>query len=337
MRPHYVDWAITTRCNLKCEHCIAIFQRELPFERACELAEEIVALDPEWLILEGGEPLMRERLQELLHRMNPLDVYLITNGMMFNERWIKTLKGTDVKLIFSMDGSTKPVYEETKKNASFDKFVHAIELASREGLFHGITVVLSKKNLHQIDEFIEFVRQRRGEFITFIPLKPFGNGGSQKKYYETYALSDEGHARALLNMYKNTRSNSVKIYYDEPFLWAFAEREGFKIPGGRSGITIPDVKGCAWGSSLYIRPDGRILPCMFSPDELALSKYPEENLDEAWEKVSSSNLMRAFKSRENRLGPCAMCKYFDSCHGCPSRIYRLYGDFSGSDPACPLQ
>ena len=308
----------------------------MPLEKACELAEEIAALDPGWVIVEGGEPLMREELREILRRMRGLDLFVITNGLLVNEKWVGNLKEIGAKLILSMDGSTKSVYEGTKKNADFGRFVRAIELASRGGLFNGITVVLSKKNLHQIEEFVGFVERHDGEFVTFIPLKPFGNGESQKKYYESHGLSRDEQALALRRMYENASDTSVKIYYDEPFLWAFAEREGIRIPGERSGITIPDLKGCAWGNTLYIRPDGGILPCMFSPDEFTLSTYPEDDLGTAWEKASKSELVEEFKSREKRVGPCAGCESFDSCHGCPSRIYRLYGGFSNSDPACPL-
>lgn len=336
METRYIDWAITANCNLRCEHCITRFQSELPFRSALKLAEEIVSLNPGWVIVEGGEPLMREGLRELLKEMKSLDIYLVTNGLLLNERWAKDLKETDVKIIFSMDGSTAQVYEGTKEGASFKQFVHAVELASREGLFHGITVVLSKRNLHQVEKFIEFVARRDGKFITFIPLQPSGNGGAQEEYYKTYALSSDEHARVLPLVYEKAMGCRVQIYYDEPFLWAFAEREGIEIPKERSGITIPDLKGCACGTSLYIQPDGKILPCMFSPEALAVSKYPEESLERGWEKMRNSELIERFKLRGCRQGPCARCKCFDACYGCLSRIFRLYGDISKSDPACPL-
>ena len=336
MELHYVDWAITARCNLRCEHCITGFQEELPFGSACKLAEEIVELDPGWVIVEGGEPLMRKGLREILEKMKPLDLYLITNGMLLTERWIRVLKEIDVKIIFSVDGSTKHVYEDTKKGASFERLVHAIELASSGGLFHGITVVLSKKNIHQIEEFIKFVAQHDGKFITFIPLQPLGDGGFQEKYYETNALSSEEHAHALLDSYEKAKEYPVQVYYDEPFLWAFAERKNIEIPKERSGITIPDLEGCGCGTSLYVQPGGEILPCMFCPEAILVSKYPEESLEQGWERVRNSKLIKTFKSREHRRGSCSRCGYFDRCYGCFSRIYRLYGDISESDPVCPL-
>jgi len=56
---------------------------ELSTERARRLIAEIAELKPGWLIIEGGEPLLREDIFELLALMQQkqLEVHLITNGM----------------------------------------------------------------------------------------------------------------------------------------------------------------------------------------------------------------------------------------------------------------
>lgn len=336
MKPYYIDWAVTARCDLRCEHCTSKSQVELPLECSCELAEEIVGLDPEWVIVEGGEPLMREGLLEILKKMESLDVYFITNGMGLSEGWVEALGSIGAKIIFPMDGFTKSVYEGVKRGASFERLIRSVELASSGGLFHGITVVLSRKNLHQIGELIEFVAGHGGKFVTLIPLQPFGGGALQKNYYETYALTGREHARALQGAYEKARQHQISVYYDEPFLWAFAEQDGMEIPHGRSGITIPELKGCGCGACLYIEPDGKILPCMFSPRTLAISEYPEQSLERAWEMVQDSEFIKMFKSREHRRGACASCEHFEICYGCLARICKLCGNPLESDSACPL-
>ena len=58
---------------------------ELSTERAKKLIAEIAELKPGWIIVEGGEPLLREDLFELLALMqqNQPEVHLITNGILF--------------------------------------------------------------------------------------------------------------------------------------------------------------------------------------------------------------------------------------------------------------
>ena len=60
--PIYVDWAITSVCNLNCRHCVGMEQGELSSEEATKIASDIIGLSPKWVILEGGEPLLRNDL-----------------------------------------------------------------------------------------------------------------------------------------------------------------------------------------------------------------------------------------------------------------------------------
>ncbi len=328
MRPHFVDWAITSRCNLRCPHCLTE-EGELPSPSLLRLAEEVVRLRPDWVILEGGEPLLREELPQLLQRMEGLELYLITNGSLLDGSLCRELARRGVRVILSMDGVGRETYEGTKTGASFSVFRRAVEAARREGIFHGVTVVLSKRNLQQLEEMVEFVRREGGRFITFIPLHP---KSGEDPYYRAYGLSPSDHLQALRRIYG--RDWGVEVYYDAPFLWAFAEREGISLPWGRSGITIPEVRGCACGTTLYIAPNGRVLPCMFFPPSL----FPVlgGDLEEAWRGVRDSELIRAFKSRERREPPCSPCPHFSHCFGCLARVMRLRGGPSASDPECPF-
>ncbi|MFC1940954.1 radical SAM protein [Chloroflexota bacterium] len=111
--PLLVDWAITPKCNLICRHCRGMTGGELSTERARKLITEIAELEPGWVIVEGGEPLLREDLFELLAlmRQEQLGVHLITNGMLLSPRIFTTLKRLGVEVMISIDGATPATYE----------------------------------------------------------------------------------------------------------------------------------------------------------------------------------------------------------------------------------
>ena len=111
--PYFIDWAITPRCNLSCRHCRGFSEVELSTERARKLVAEIAELKPGWVIVEGGEPLLRQDLFDLLElmRQRQLDVHLITNGMLLNPRVIAALKQLGVRVMISIDGATQATYE----------------------------------------------------------------------------------------------------------------------------------------------------------------------------------------------------------------------------------
>ncbi len=63
--PMYVDWAITSACNLKCRHCVGMEKGELTHGEAVKIAQDIMGLSPRWVILEGGEPLLRQDIHQI--------------------------------------------------------------------------------------------------------------------------------------------------------------------------------------------------------------------------------------------------------------------------------
>ena len=106
--PHFIDWAITSKCNLSCRHCRGISKGELTTDKAIGVISEITELQPEWVIIEGGEPLLRSDLFDLLNliRRNNIDVYLITNGTLITPQIVSSLKSLKIKLMISIDGAT---------------------------------------------------------------------------------------------------------------------------------------------------------------------------------------------------------------------------------------
>src|SRR5688500_10922471 len=72
--PHVVAWNLTKRCNLECAHCYLsagpseTATDELSTDECFRIAGEILAVNPAPLfILSGGEPLLRNDLEQIAH------------------------------------------------------------------------------------------------------------------------------------------------------------------------------------------------------------------------------------------------------------------------------
>lgn len=332
----YVDWAITNICNLNCRHCTGMSQDELDHEEAIGVAEDIIRLSPRWVIIEGGEPLMRQDLEEIGKRIKDdgIEVYVITNGNAFTPERFRSLKSFSPNVIFSFDGSEANLYEWTKSGADFGTAMNWAERCSEEDLFHGITTVVSKLNFDHLEDFIVLTEDLGGESVTFIPLKPFGEDDLSREYYHRYSLNPQEHERAVERIYNY--DTDLDIFYDEPFLWNLISEHNFSLSENSRGITIPDVEGCAASYSLYIRADGDVRPCMFSPEELSFGNASREPLQRIWRRMSRSRTLGAWQNQSLRDGACGECPRFESCRGCLARTMRLVGNKTGSDPCCPL-
>jgi len=334
--PVYVDWAITSACNLNCRHCVGMEEGEISHDEAIKIAKDIIGLTPRWVILEGGEPLLRDDLHQVggMFRKEGIDVFVITNGNTFSQDKLPELVSFSPKILFSIDGADAAIYEYTKRGAKFDVAKEWAAQCAALGIFHGITTVLSKLNLGQVRELIQLTESLGGKKIIFLPLKPFEKDKFSSRYYRQYALTPKEQEEAIRKIY--SYGSNLDIFYDEPFLWNLSSKHGFPLSNADSGITIPEVKGCAASYSLYIQTDGSVRPCMFSPKEFTFGNATEEPLEDIWWRMKQSELLTKWADQGARKGACGKCPQFESCRGCLARTTKLLGDTLETDPSCPL-
>jgi radical SAM protein with 4Fe4S-binding SPASM domain len=269
-----------------------------------------------------------------MFRKTSIDVFVITNGNAFTQDKLHELASFTPKVLFGIDGADATVYEYTKIGAKFETAKEWASKCAAPGIFHGITTVLSKLNLGQIGEFIRLTEDLGGKRIIFIPLKPFGEDEISRTYYQQNALTPQQQEQAVKEIY--SCETKLDIFYDEPFLWNLTAKHGLSLSKSDSGITIPEVQGCAASHSLYIQSDGSVRPCMFSPEELTFGNAAKEPLEDVWLRMSQSDILTSWADQRKRKGACAECQQFESCRGCLSRTTRLMGDPLKSDPNCPF-
>jgi len=334
--PMYVDWAITSACNLNCRHCIGMEEGELTHDEAIKIANDIIGLSPRWVILEGGEPLLRNDLHQIggMFKKGGTDVFVITNGNAFSQDRLQKLASFSPKVLFSIDGADAAVYEYTKRGAKFEVAKEWAAQCAALGIFHGITTVLSRLNLGQVRELIQLTEDLGGQRIIFLPLKPFGEDEVSRGYYQQYALTPKEQEEVVKEIY--SYGSNLDIFYDEPFLWNLSAKHGFPLSKADSGITIPEIKGCAASYSLYIQTSGSVRPCMFSFEELTFGNAAQEPLEDIWLRMRQSEVLTRWADQSMRKGACGKCQQFESCRGCLARTTKLLGDALETDPCCPF-
>jgi len=330
--PHFVDWAITAKCNLDCRHCRGFSEGGLSTERARKLVAEIAELKPGWVIVEGGEPLLREDLFELLElmRQKELEAHLITNGMRLSPQIITALKQLGVRVMISIDGATRATYEAIRKGANFDRVVQAARYCVQKGLLEAINFTLLKRNYTEIPGVFELAASIGVQRITFIGLKPCQS-------YTEELLSPQEYEEAIKLACRAAHKVGVEFFFDEPFFWATVRELGFpaRVPAVNTGILASSTSACIFGEYLFIETNGDVKPCSFAL--MALGNVNERPLGEIWHEALASPFLAQLKDQKSRTGYCRSCQYWADCKGCRSRAYVLTGDWFAADPVCPLR
>ena len=329
--PYFVDWAITPRCNLSCRHCRGFPEGEVTTERARKLITEIAELKPGWVIIEGGEPLLRGDIFELLGLMRErqLTVHLITKGMLLTPQIVATLKRLGVKVMVSIDGATPETYEAVRGGAKFERVVASAREYAREGLLQAINITLLKTNYSEIPGFLEMAVRIGVKKVTLIGLKPCQN-------YRDKLLTPEEYGEAIRLTCQAAEKTGVEFFFDEPFFWPTVREGGLmaKMPAVNTGILESSTSACIFGEYMFIETDGGVKPCSFSP--MVVGNVNEKSLVRIWEDMLASPLLHQIKDPKARTGACLDCRYLEECKGCRSRTFALTGDWFTSDAVCPL-
>ena len=82
---------LTFACNFRCIHCYCVEEaprRELSLEEIRGLVDQVVDEGCLWMLLTGGEPLLRRDFEDIYNycRQKGLITTLFTNGSLVNER-----------------------------------------------------------------------------------------------------------------------------------------------------------------------------------------------------------------------------------------------------------
>lgn len=334
--PYFIDWAITSKCNLKCVHCPGTMGDDLTTDEAGALIDDISSLAPGWVILEGGETFLRDDIFELIGLMKArgLDVHTITNGLLLDGGMIEELARLKVKVLFSIDGADKRTYEQTKAGARWETMLENARLANRAGVLHGVTAVFSRANKDQLGALVRLTESLGAKALVIIGIEPF----TPWEEFSAIAPGPEEYLAAIEEVASLMRTSGVQIFFDEPFWGALVRENGWGSgwPSGKSGIVVSERQGCIFGEYIYIQTNGDVRPCMFSPRSLTFGNVRRKPLPEIWREMQESRLLQDIRKASLRKGPCASCKRFDECRGCASRIFAYGGDYFLSDPACPL-
>jgi cyclic pyranopterin phosphate synthase len=209
------------------------------------------------LKLSGGEPLLRNDLEEILVSLPPLkDVSLTTNGVLLKER-AKSLKAAGLNRVnISVDSLNEGNYRHiTKCKAGiFQKVMDGIHAAVDAGLTPvKLNMVLLKDvNEYEVEEMLSFTREFHGDVILqLIQLMDFRDVAC---YH--------------VDMDEIERELELKAGYVQ--VRELHRRKKYLIDGAEVEFVRPvdNTEFCANCNRLRVTADGKLRPCLLVNDNL---------------------------------------------------------------------
>jgi radical SAM protein with 4Fe4S-binding SPASM domain len=317
-------WNVTSKCNFKCKHCYVPppDQRDLSFDEAKDLLNQLAELGAEELHLSGGEPLERGDLFDIIREATDIGFHVdtITNGWHVNRESARKFRESGVAHVsVSTDGIGKTHDDFRNKPGSFERCVEAVKILREEGVEVYVSPTISKLNFDELPDLFSLAESLGANFSTKV-LVPIG----EAKILDEYTLSPEEQRKFYEFIFAKEAENRMDIVTTcSPYSVLFTKKRAPRDDGRIHG-------GCTGGIDLLcIAADGRIMPC--SRLQMPLGNVREDKLIDVW---YSSEVLATLRDRGNLKGKCGRCAYKNWCGGCRAMALAKLGDHLAEDPTC---
>ena len=270
--------SVTDRCNFRCPYCMPadIFGERyqflpkpqlLTFEEITRLTRIIVRLGAVKIRLTGGEPLLRQDIEQLVTMLDAVagvdDLAMTTNAYLLPQK-IDALKAAGLKrLTISLDTLDDEIFREMNGGRSgVDKVLAGIAAAEAAGYtpLKINAVVQRGVNDHTLVDLARFFKER-GHILRFIEYMDVGNknGWRMDEVVPSAEIVEMIHAEMPLEPVAGNYFGEVALRY------RYANGEG-EI-GLISSVTQPFCGSC---TRMRLSPEGEVFTCLFAIDGTSL-------------------------------------------------------------------
>ena len=320
---------VTYRCPLHCVFCY----NPLDFaktERADELStrewlrvlREARALGAVQCGFSGGEPLMRDDLEELIAEAHRLGYYtnLLTSGVGLTKERAAALKAAGLDHVqLSFQDSTRELNDFLSHTKTFQLKQEVGETIKSLGWPMVMNVVIHRLNIDHIDRIIAMADALGAEYLEL----------ANSQYY-SWAHLNRDHllptgeqirrAEAVTDAWRAKVADRMKLFFVAP---DYHEGKPKKCMNG-------------WGNVfLTVTPDGTALPCHTAKmlPGLAFPNVREHDVRHIW---FDSEGFNRYRGTGWMKGACVTCPDKEKdLGGCRCQAFLLAGDPAATDPVCP--
>lgn len=254
-----------------------------------------------FVIITGGEPLMRRDLEECAKAIydKGFPWGMVTNGLHLTpQRWISLQRAGIHSMTISLDGLQEDHNWMRGNEQSFQMVSKAIDmLVAKEGFLFDIVTCVNRRNypkLYDIKEFLISKGVKRWRLFTVFPVGRAAQDPDMRLTSEEF--------RGVFDFIKGTREEGrIRVDYGcEGFLGNYEGEVRNRFFSCQAGVSVGSVMA-----------DGSIAACASIRSDYNQGNIYEDDFMDVWE-----NRYAPYRNREwMRKGECKDCSYFRYCQG----------------------
>jgi len=342
--PFMVSYSITTKCNLKCKHCYSesveqAAPDELSTEEALHLVDDLSRWGIGLLIIDGGEPLCREDLLDIVRYASSKGIRTTigSNGTLIDEAMARKMVDAGVMAVaISVDGADAVTHDSFRGvDGAFRQTLKGIEACRNSGLPFQLNMVIRKDNLSQLEDMFRLAVDLGANAAEVFDLVAAGRAKNECK---ELVLSLEERKVAMERLAEAQEDYPIVIRVPGCPIYPLILQEKNIKPKHFPAEMLRRIpyygRGCAAGMPMgyvMILSNGEVNPCMLL--QVNLGNIREQSIMSIWK---SSPTLTKLRQRDLLKGECGVCNYKLTCSGCRGRAYEETGDMMATDPGCWL-
>ena len=182
-RPPFLIASITSKCNLHCAGCYSRCNhatvdtepvRQLTSEEWLRIFDEADELGISFILLAGGEPMLRRDIIEAAGRKPGILFPIFTNGTFMDEKYFDLLdRSRNLIPIMSIEGE-KEITDARRGKGIYDRLIANMDELHKRGLIFGASITVTTQNVREVssDSFLQKLSERGCKAVIFVEFVP---------------------------------------------------------------------------------------------------------------------------------------------------------------------
>ena len=181
--PPFLIASITSKCNLHCAGCYSRCNHatvdaepvsQLTDEEWFRIFDEADGLGVSFILLAGGEPMLRRDIIEAAGRKPNILFPIFTNGTFFDGRYFDLFDShRNLIPIMSIEGG-REVTDARRGAGIYDRLIANMDELERRGLIFGASVTVTTENIREVTsaDFLKKLSDRGCKAVIFVEFVP---------------------------------------------------------------------------------------------------------------------------------------------------------------------
>ncbi|MFA5308532.1 MAG: radical SAM protein [Dehalococcoidales bacterium] len=285
--PPIIIYSITERCNLHCKGCYAqalhdAVQPEMSAAKMRETIREARELGVSFMVLAGGEPLVRREILDIIREFRDVIFFVFTNGTLIDVALADHMKHIpNLVPILSLEGNRAET-DLRRGSGVFQNLTAVIRRLKQRHIFFGTSITLTQSNFNTVTEssLVRDLHRSGCRLFFFIEYTPIDAGTES---WEVTAAQRETMVQKVAAFRKDFPALFVNLPDDEKDF-------GGCLSSGRGFV--------------HISAQGNVEPCPFAP-------YSDTNVrDTSLKESLRSRFLATVRDNSDQLhessGGCAL-------------------------------